>query len=32
MGSTLTKKIDQTKNIKINDTVSLIQSLDTLLT
>jgi hypothetical protein len=31
MESTLTKKIDQTKCIKIDDIVSLIQSLDTLL-
>jgi hypothetical protein len=31
MESTLTKEIDQTKCIEINDIVSLIQSLDTLL-
>jgi hypothetical protein len=31
MKSTLTKEIDQTKCIKIDDIVSLIQSLDTLL-
>jgi hypothetical protein len=31
MESTLTKEIDQTKCIKIDDIVSLIQSLDTLL-
>jgi hypothetical protein len=32
MESTLTKKIDQTKFIEINDTVSLLQFSDTLIT